>query len=71
MILKPNQVCPFKDRCKYHGKSSSVLFCQGTNPNRKNEFSCSYVDDKGQFIGEGTARSIHDVTGKMEFLNEG
>jgi len=70
MKLKPNQVCPYKDSCKYHAKMGGVNFCQGANPNRKNEFSCVYVNDSGQFIGEGTARSVHDVTGKMEFLQD-
>jgi len=68
MTLKPNQICPYSSRCKYHGKVGS--FCHGTNPSRKNSFDCAYVDDHGNFIEEGQNRSVHDITGKMEFIQD-
>jgi len=70
MKLKANQVCPYKDGCKYHGKMGSNNFCQGANPSRTNEFNCSYINDSGQFVGEGNVRNKYDVTGKMEFIQE-
>jgi hypothetical protein len=68
MILKYNQVCPYFDNCIYHGKHGG--FCQGTNPRRDSIFECDYVNEKGEFIKEGHIRSIHDITGKMEFIQE-
>lgn len=69
MILKPNQVCPYRNSCKYNGKFGMI--CQGSNPDRKNEFKCDYVNDSGEFVGEGVVRNSNDLTGKMEFLQEG
>jgi len=71
MILKSNQVCPYKDNCKYHNKLHSESFCHGANPLRNNNFNCGFVDDDGKYVGEGTVRSVYDITGKMEFINEG
>ena len=67
MILKPNQVCPYKDNCKYNDRNNS---CQGTNPNRNNSFNCIFMSESGNIIGEGNVRSKYDVTGKMEFIQE-
>jgi len=68
MILESNQICPYSTNCKYHGTIAG--FCQGTNPSRNNTFECNYVNNKGKIIDEGRLRSIHDITGKMEFISE-
>lgn len=70
MILKPNEVCKFYKNCKYNKNISSVNFCRGTDKLRNTTFECSYVDGEGKSIKEGHARSIYDVTGKMEFIQE-
>lgn len=68
MILKPGQICPYSDSCKYNKRVDS--FCQGGNPDRNNSFECNFVNDKGEDIKEGYIRVIHDVTGKMELIQE-
>lgn len=70
MILKKNKTCPFSNKCKYHNMSSQHTFCQGTNPSRSTDFNCDYINDRGQFIKEGTTRSSNDITGKMKLIME-
>lgn len=68
MVLKANQVCSFYQNCPYNNSSTSA--CQGANPDRKNQFICNYVDEKGVF-SEGKFRSGLDQTGKMKVILEG
>ena len=63
LILKANQVCPYTMSCQYANN------CQGANPNRKNEFTCSFVNNEG-IVSDGNFRNNLDVTGKMTVLTE-
>jgi len=70
MILKPNEVCKFYNNCKYNKNTSSVNFCHGTDKLRNTTFECRYVDENGKVIEEGHNRSVFDVTGNMQFIQE-
>lgn len=70
MILKPGETCTNSDNCPYNKTTAS--YCQGTNPARDCQFTCNYVDDKGNFskTHNEVSRNIHDITGKMEIIQE-
>ena len=68
MILKPNEVCPFMNNCKYHNPTNSNTICQGTNSSRNHEFLCDFRDSQGRLIKEGYIRNTNDITGKMKFI---
>ena len=64
IILKERETCPYSSDCPYANS------CQGTNSNRINEFTCSFVSNNG-IIESGKSRSMYDQTGKMEIITEG
>jgi len=45
LILKEKEVCMISNRCKYVDGSNGVGKCQGTNPNRSNDFTCNFADE--------------------------
>lgn len=69
MILKPNEVCPYSNKCPYHHKLDGFGFCHGTAP-RDTDFSCDYVDNSGNILEHGEMRNRLDITGKMKFIQE-
>lgn len=66
MILKPNEVCKFYKNCKYNINNA----CQGCINLRNTRFECGFIDSEGKTIEEGYVRSIYDLTGKMEFIQD-
>jgi len=68
LILKEGSTCPYASRCPYISEGLN-LSCQGTNPNRKGEFVCMYVDETGTFVQDGNYRTGLDVTGSMKILH--
>jgi len=69
MILKPTEICPYADNCRYHHKNEYLNFCQGT-VERDNEFFCQYVDINGNISENGQLRNSLDITGKMKLIME-
>ena len=63
IVLKEREVCPFISNCPYSND------CQGTNPVRKNMFTCEYASSSG-IIESGKSRTMLDQTGKMKILTE-
>lgn len=66
MTLKQNEICKFSTNCKYNINNA----CQGCNKSRNTSFECKFIDGEGKQIEEGYARSVYDLTGKMEFIQE-
>ena len=56
LILKPREVCPYKDKCP-HVKSSYYNNCYGTESNRDKKFVCKLVDKNGN-IRDLSSRGI-------------
>ncbi len=69
MILKSNEICPYANNCPYHHKLDGFGFCHGT-VTRDVEFSCDYVDNKGNILEHGEMRNKLDITGKMKLIME-
>ena len=67
MILKPNEICK-NLTCPYQKDPSHLGYCQGLNPERKNEFVCN-MNNNGS-INEKVYRSPYDKTGKCVLLEE-
>lgn len=63
--IKPNEVCPYSNNCKYN---TSLSICQGSKI-RNTTFTCTFVNDSGK-ISENKSRLQLDKNGKMQILYE-
>jgi hypothetical protein len=65
LILQERQVCPHSRNCPYNVNDS----CQGSNPQRMNEFKCGYVQN-GIIAEKKEVRNSFDKTGSMKVIME-
>ena len=70
LILKENEVCPYKDICKYNVENINGMFCNGAQENRKCKFVCEYVDNNGNILENNAIRNGNDLNGKMNIILE-
>jgi len=47
MILKPNEICKFKEKCPYLKIGDTK--CVGVVKGRGNNFECTLIEDTGEF----------------------
>lgn len=66
IILKENEACPYDQSCPYNKEHT----CFGGRSDRRNIFTCDYVNQQGQFIADGQQRHPMDQTGRMQVLME-
>lgn len=65
LILEGNKTCHLSRNCPYNINDS----CQGTNPQRVNEFRCGYVVN-GILEEKKEVRNPLDQTGGMKVIME-
>ena len=66
LILKPGEVCPYKDKCP-HVKGSYYDSCYGIEPSRDKKFVCKVVDKDGNINGN----FFGDLTGRRKGMWKG
>jgi len=65
LILQEGEACPYGQTCQYNTGGT----CFGARRDRLTIFTCEYVQGN-KIVEGGTQRNPHDVTGRMQVLNE-